>query len=314
MPKISIVVPVYNCEKYINRCLDSIAAQTFTEFECIVIDDGSTDNSPVIIDKYPIHDQRFTVIHQTNGGVSVARNAGLEKCSCDWCAFVDSDDWLEPCMLEEMYDTVQLTGGGYDMILCKIQDTAEIKVYSLDSSYLYLNGKYGLCYQSAWGKLYRRAVITSHKLSFPTGVRLGEDTFFTFTFLTHSPKTYFVNKPLYHYFNDRSDSAVNSISYDSAYSARKSFTLLSDYINENNCMKRFEKTLFDMKLWVKNLFVDQMNPSDSREWRKTFPELNKKLLVYKGHGIKRCILYFLLVTRIYDIFKPIMVAYKNRKK
>ena len=91
MAKISIVVPVYNCEKYINRCLDSIEAQTFTDFECIVIDDGSTDNSPAIIDEYPIHDKRFTVIHQTNGSVSVARNARLEKCSGDWCAFVDSD-------------------------------------------------------------------------------------------------------------------------------------------------------------------------------------------------------------------------------
>ena len=314
MAKISVVVPVYNSEKYINRCLDSIAAQTFSDFECIVVNDGSTDSSAEIINCYAKKDYRFLVIHQNNAGVSVARNAGLNICSGEWIAFVDSDDWCESNMLEEMYNAVKkMYEREVGLILCKVQDTAGSNVYNLDESYVYSNGKYGLCFQSVWGKLYRRNIITSHKLNFPVGVRLGEDSVFTFSFLTHSPNFYFINKPLYHYYNNREDSAVNTISYESAYSARNAFSMLSNYIIYNNCMKRFEKTLFDMKLWVKNLFVDQMKSPNPKEWRKSFPELNIKLIGFREDGKKREILYFLLVTHLYDVFRPILSSYKNRK-
>lgn len=115
MTKISVIVPVYNCEKYITRCLDSITSQTFTDFECIVVDDGSSDRSSAICDKYAEQDARFSVIHQKNDGMSVARNAGIDTCNGEWIAFVDSDDWCEPTMLEDMYNTVQKIkkkGGG----------------------------------------------------------------------------------------------------------------------------------------------------------------------------------------------------------
>ena len=92
---ISIIVPVYNVEKYLRRCLDSILAQTFTDFECICIDDGSSDGSGKILDEYAEKDFRFVVIHKDNGGVSSARNAGLDVARGEWLAFVDSDDWVE---------------------------------------------------------------------------------------------------------------------------------------------------------------------------------------------------------------------------
>lgn len=111
MTKISVIVPVYNCEKYITRCLDSILSQTFQNFECIVVDDGSTDGSSTICDKYAEQDARFTVIHQKNGGVSAARNAGIDACKGEWLAFVDSDDWCEPNMLKDMYNTINNGGG-----------------------------------------------------------------------------------------------------------------------------------------------------------------------------------------------------------
>ena len=94
-PKISIIVPVYKVEKYLRRCLDSIVAQTFTDWECILIDDGSPDNSGKICDEYAEKDGRFRVIHQENAGVSAARNAGLEVIKGKYCMFVDSDDTLK---------------------------------------------------------------------------------------------------------------------------------------------------------------------------------------------------------------------------
>lgn len=313
MTKISVIVPVYNCDDYLTRCLDSISSQTFQDFECIVVDDGSSDTSPAICDKYAEHDARFSVIHQKNAGVSAARNAGIDACSGEWLAFVDSDDWCEPNMLEDMYNAVQMTGGGYDMILCKIQDTLGLQGFASDSSYSFDGNKYGLCFQSACGKLYRHGVITSHKLRFPIGSRLGEDTFFTFSFLVHASDFFYLNKPLYHYFNSNQTSAVNNKSYDTICSARDTFKKLESYILQNNQIERFTKTLFGLKHWVKNLFIDEVKTPNPTEWRRTFPELNKKLLTNKSIDLKRRILYLLIITHLYDILLPILHLKSKRR-
>ena len=115
-PKISIIVPVYKVEKYLCRCLDSIVAQTFTDWECILIDDGSPDNSGKICDEYAEKDGRFRVIHQENAGVSAARNAGLDAARGEWIGFVDSDDWVESNMYEYLYNNALETKS--DVVIC----------------------------------------------------------------------------------------------------------------------------------------------------------------------------------------------------
>ena len=102
-PKISVIVPVYNVEKYLHKCIDSILVQTFTDFELLLIDDGSTDKSGDICDEYAVKDARVRVFHTENRGVSAARNHGLREASGDWICFVDSDDWVENCYLEYLY-------------------------------------------------------------------------------------------------------------------------------------------------------------------------------------------------------------------
>ena len=104
---ISVIVPVYNVEKYLRQCLDSIINQTYRNLEIILVDDGSTDSSGIICDEYAQIDARIKVIHKENGGLSSARNAGLDVCTSggDFIAFVDSDDWLEPDMYERLYET-----------------------------------------------------------------------------------------------------------------------------------------------------------------------------------------------------------------
>ena len=97
---ISVIVPVYNAEKYISKCIDSILSQTFKDFELILINDGSTDNSDLICDKYASIDNRVKVFHKKNGGAGSARNLGIQKASGDWVMFVDSDDWIEPECLD----------------------------------------------------------------------------------------------------------------------------------------------------------------------------------------------------------------------
>ena len=109
-PIISIIIPVYKVEKYLRRCLDSILAQTFIDFECILVDDGSPDNCPAICDEYVKKNNRITVIHKENGGVAVARDSGLSKTSAEFVMYVDSDDWLEPNALELLYKKQRETG------------------------------------------------------------------------------------------------------------------------------------------------------------------------------------------------------------
>ena len=109
MPTISVIVPVYKVEKYIHRCVDSILNQTFSDFELILVDDGSPDNCGAICDEYAAKDSRVVVIHQENGGLSAARNAGIDwafaNSDSQWLSFIDSDDWVHPEYLQKLLDT-----------------------------------------------------------------------------------------------------------------------------------------------------------------------------------------------------------------
>ena len=116
LPKISIIVPVYNMERYLHQCVDSILAQTFTEWELLLVDDGSKDSSGSICDQYAAMDSRIRVIHKENGGLSDTRNLGIQMASAPLIGFVDSDDWIDPDMYETLYDT--LIDNGADISMC----------------------------------------------------------------------------------------------------------------------------------------------------------------------------------------------------
>ena len=119
-PKISIIIPVYNVEKYLRRCLDSVVNQTFQNWQAVCVDDGSPDNSGAILDEYAARDKRFVVVHQKNGGLSNARNAGLEKSSGQYVLYLDSDDFLHPQTLEILNHFVK-------------RDNAEMVVFNIDA-------------------------------------------------------------------------------------------------------------------------------------------------------------------------------------
>ena len=115
-PKVSLIVPVYNVEKYLSACLDSILTQTFSEFELILVVDGATDRSGDICNEYAQKDDRIVVCHKENGGVSTARNKGLELAKADYVSFIDSDDTLRNNYVERLYNAI--TDGDYDLVVC----------------------------------------------------------------------------------------------------------------------------------------------------------------------------------------------------
>ena len=209
--KISIIVPVYNVEKYIRKCLDSILNQTFKEFELILVNDGSIDNSGKICDEYALKDKRIKVIHKKNGGLSSARNAGLDVVRGEYIGFVDSDDWIEPNMYELLYKVAKFKNA--DIVACNYSQFKEKnkllkkdgiylnKIEEIELEKLYehiLEKKYPQIYWSAWNKLWKRDLIGN--LRFKEG-RIYEDKLFLYEIIyrNNEKKIYKINDELYHY-------------------------------------------------------------------------------------------------------------------
>lgn len=203
-PLLSIIVPVYKVENYLPKCIDSILAQTFTDFELILVDDGSPDDCPALCDAAAEKDARVRVIHQKNGGLSAARNAGLDAAKGAWIGFVDSDDYIAPEMYEVLYQAVQSTGA--DLALCDYAEVNEAGTpcpqmhVSLSGGELtgqeLLKRASGLMVQLAWNKLYRRAIFT--QLRYPEG-KLNEDLFLIPEVCLQIQKAVVVPKALYYY-------------------------------------------------------------------------------------------------------------------
>ena len=204
--QISIVVPVYKVEPYIHRCLDSILAQTFKDFELILVDDGSPDNCGAICDEYAEKDSRFHVIHKKNGGLSDARNAGLDwvfsNSKSEWITFLDSDDWIHPKYLELLINAVKDSGSCIS--ICGFINTTgeEQKDNEKSSSYELVDTETFFCEHTlnaviAWGKLYDKELFSD--IRYPVG-KLHEDEFTTYRLLFKTEKCAFVDRPLYYYY------------------------------------------------------------------------------------------------------------------
>lgn len=212
---ISIIVPIYKAEKYIHRCVDSILAQSYTDFELILIDDGSPDNCGAICDAYATQDSRVRVFHKVNGGVSSARNLGLDNAQGEWITFVDSDDWLETEFLEKLVAAPEsdLVVGGCYRTSGKNEPLSDAH-YKKDSVACFLE-KYldKLLLRTPWGKLYRRIHFEDNHIRFNTNIRFGEDTLVVFEYLCHCDSISSVAYSGYNYLDETDGWVRNSRKY-----------------------------------------------------------------------------------------------------
>lgn len=205
MEKISVIVPIYNVEQYLDRCIQSIVNQTYSNLEIILVDDGSPDSCPALCDQWAEKDSRIIVIHKENGGLSDARNAGLKDATGELIAFVDSDDWLALTFLEELYTV--LVEHQADVAECSVQyvdeagnvtrnrNAASFPVIEKMDALKRLILEDGI-YQTVWNKLYRRPVIDG--ILFKKG-KYNEDDFWTYLVFDRIARLAVVQKPLYHY-------------------------------------------------------------------------------------------------------------------
>lgn len=206
MPKISVVIPVYNVEKTLPRCVDSVLAQTFSDYEIILVDDGSPDHSGRICDAYAEQDNRISVIHKENGGLSDARNAGLQKVCGEFVMFLDSDDYLTDNCLEELirFDADIVIGSiycqGANGKMYRQEPVADERISSADfkDRFPELLEKKRLNYVHA--KLYRMSVIKEHHLEFQDdSLTSAEDTVFNFTLFPYCRDLYIVSAYVHYY-------------------------------------------------------------------------------------------------------------------
>lgn len=245
LPKISIIVPVYRVEKYLSQCIESILTQTYTNFELLLIDDGSPDLSGKICDEYAEKDRRVRVYHKTNSGVSDTRNVGLEKARGEWILFVDSDDWLssqclETCsnaMADSQLDLLQF---GYQrvcddgQVLFSSKEHTE-KLFISD----YIKEKKILA--TPWGNVFKRSIIAEYNIRFNPKIKLGEDQLFVYEYIAHCGFCRRMPDSLYFYRwnvnsasrNPKSEDGVNSLI---AFRDFKYRDLVEEYIQKGICM------------------------------------------------------------------------------
>lgn len=201
---VSIVVPVYNIEKYLEQCVDSIMEQLYTNIEIILVDDGSTDSSGDICDILASRDARIKVVHKNNEGVSIARNVGITISAGEYIVFVDPDDYMEQSLVKAMFDSMEKNNS--DLVVCNYnvnyQQTGEITTVDCVSSISNIDELVGnvLCGNGyLWNKIFRRSIIEKYKIEFDKELILLEDELFVLNYIKHCNKISCVADVLYNY-------------------------------------------------------------------------------------------------------------------
>lgn len=207
---ISVIIPVYNVEPYLDKCLASVEKQSYTDWECILIDDGSTDRSGIICDEWASRDSRFKVLHKKNEGVSIARNTGIKEVKGEYICFIDSDDWVTSTYLMSMISEIQSTDVDYLVAGIKkyypncnrkidVVEPSASGIYPLDSTStdIFVNN-IGLVY-GPFAKMYKTDTIQMNGVFFPQEMSLGEDMVFNFSYISKCKTIKYVQCANYYY-------------------------------------------------------------------------------------------------------------------
>lgn len=260
---ISIIVPVYNAERYLKRCLDSIVEQTYNKIEILLINDGSNDNSGEICDCYKESDDRIKVIHTVNQGVSTARNIGIENARGKYICFVDSDDYIEKEYVEALYK--KIVKWDAELSICNLRSvigkttnevTVDCEVINFDNMsaefFLEINKKYLL--YAPFNKMYQSSIIKNEKIRYSKDICYGEDLLFNLTYLMYINRITFVNETKYNYIVDNTGSLSQRYRKDRYQNGKKLFeALYSFFKNKHFLTKANEKYLYE------RLFDDAYN-------------------------------------------------------
>lgn len=266
--EVSIIVPVYNVEEYLERCLESIINQTFKNIEVIALNNGSTDNSLNILLKYAEKDKRIKVIDNYNLGVSEARNIGIREANGKYIVFVDSDDWIDKNMIEVLHSNI--VQNDCDLVMCtyvrEFANHSKEKLFNLPEVNLYFNNEvksqilrkligpigselsnpeYLDALGTAWAKMYKASILKEKNLRFVdlNEIGSGEDTLFNIYVFNEVKKVILLNKPMYHYWRGNKNSITSRYIPNFIEKRRNYFKYIIDFIEENNLGIEYKKAL-----------------------------------------------------------------------
>jgi glycosyltransferase involved in cell wall biosynthesis len=324
---ISIIVPVYNMESYLDRCMSSILNQTYKNLEIILVDDGSTDSSPKMCDDYAIKDNRIKVVHKENGGLSDARNAGLKIATGNYIGYVDSDDWIELDMYERMYNAC--VENNAQLAVCRyfreyddktVDDgTPRIEIFSRDEILrIYITDKDGyMVYNSVWSKLFKRELVEG--VVFPKG-RNSEDIMYTTRALCKLDKAAYIDTCLYHYVIDRKDSIMNVAKTERMFKDEIPFWREHiDYIRDNVSDDMADLAVYYFYRRLLCYYIDtadkrlvEIIKADKLEEKRIYSKENN--IVSKGDRMRMNLFLFspCVYRAINILYEMIIVPMKNR--
>ncbi|CDA10658.1 glycosyltransferases involved in cell wall biogenesis [Intestinibacter bartlettii CAG:1329] len=279
--KISVIIPIYKVEDYLHRCVDSIINQTYTNLEIILVDDGSPDNCPMICDEYSEKDSRIRVIHKKNGGLSDARNAGIDIATGKYIMFIDSDDFVDREMIESMMKN--MIDNKVDMVVCNIKyvyEDREVVKYNQEDRILdryeameeYL--KDGVVQAVAWNKLYKKSLIND--MRYKVG-KTNEDEFFTYKVVDKTDKIYYNSKPFYNYIQ-RNSSIMGKYSIKRLDGVEASYERLN-FIKEKypTLYEKEKKTFVNLCIYSYQMILKEPNLDKDKQGRKILNNYTKKI-------------------------------------
>lgn len=315
-PKVSVIVPIYNAEDTLKRCVDSLLAQTFKDYEIILVDDGSPDRCGAICDEYAQKDSRIKVIHKPNGGVSSARQCGIDHAQGEFTIHADPDDWVESDMLRALYDKAKETQA--DMVICDFYENTykgQKYIKQEQESFLskdllkdlFLSSLMG----STWNKLIRKRLYTDNNILFPREISFCEDKYVIAAILQHDIEVAYLPQAFYHYVRELNQKSLSRNYNEKTYQKDLIRRELFDKLLKDGEIRQiaYDQNSFSI---VSRAFHYGKDYFTSKSFKKLFyhdidiikksstPAIEKKLMVWACCGYYQfsiCIFNALLLTK-----------------
>ncbi len=261
-PKVSVIVPVYNAQRHLEKCINSIMRQSIDDIEIILINDGSTDLSPKMCDEFASKDNRIKVLHQANKGISYTRQLGIESSAGEFIQFVDSDDWIEDNMVADLYNyasemNLDIVGSNFLMdlgdkskhITCQYATPDEFRK-------AVLSNEWGV----VWKLFIRRTLFKEFEISFPSGINHGEDYIVSVKLLLSSNKIATFNLFGYHYNYVQTDTSLTRNSgIKSTLDQIHATNVVEQYINASPKFKKYSTALIKRKLFCSQKLIEDVS-------------------------------------------------------
>ncbi len=334
MVKVSIIIPIYNSEKYLESCLKSVKNQTFKEIEVIMINDGSTDESINICKSFCDKDRRFRLLNKENTGVSDCRNIGIKLAKADYIMFVDADDWLENNAVDVSYNNIKeanadlcqfnyyfaISENNYiqnthyykpkEIFEEKEMDILKCTVLSPDFEEKQTNRKIGKI-KACWGKIYLRKMLIENKIEFNTSLKIHEDTLFNLQTFQKSKKIIFIDEFLYYYRKNES-SITNRYCPGKIKENQLVIDKINNVLNEDNKIVQKAKNYLFFELFCNYIIKDVFNCKNKKKYNIKEKEIKDNIIRYqydkimneiniKYLNIKHKVAYLLIKFRQYKI-------------